>query len=175
MCSKKEQTMTNDTFTKPEQKKGWSRLLLLIGLLLVVGIGLPGWLIVARQTPAPSSVSTNPHFSATALTTGKGTLPEVASAVRQQVAQKLHLTVDQLTAKLQAGVPIESLATQQGMSPDAWRTFVIATYQAAYDQAVSAGKLTQAQADHDMHNIRAYPPDALNGWVTNDCLGVTAG
>ena|SRR5258707_14424446 len=167
--------MTNDTFTEPEQKKGWPRLLLLIGLLLVVGIGLLGWLIFARQTPAPSSVGTNPHFSATSAPVSKGTPPEVASTVRQQVAQKLHLTVEQLTAKLQAGVPIESLATQQGMSPDAWRTFVIATYQAAYDQAVSTGKLTQAQADHDMHNIRAYPPDALNGWATNDFLGVTAG
>ena len=167
--------MTNDTFTEPEQKKGGFRLLLLIGLLLVVGIGLLGWLVFARQTSAPSSISTNPHFNATVTNASKGTPPEVANTVRQQVAQKLRLTVDQLTAKLQADVAIESLAAQQGMSADAWRTFVIATYQAAYDQAASAGKLTQAQADHTMHNIRAYPPDALNAAVTNDCLGVTAG
>ena len=167
--------MIKDTYTEPEQKKGGPRLLLLISLLLVVGLGLLGWQVFARQTPAPSSVSTNPHFSATSAPVSKGTPPEVANAVRQQVAQKLQLSVDQLTTKLQAGVPIESLAAQQGMSADAWRTFVIATYQAAYDQAVSTGKLTQARADHDMHSIRSYPPDALNGWVTNDCLGVTPG
>jgi hypothetical protein len=64
--------MIKDTYTEPEQKKGGPRLLLLISLLLVVGLGLLGWLIFARQTPAPSSVSTNPHFSATSAPVSKG-------------------------------------------------------------------------------------------------------
>lgn len=167
--------MINDSMTDPQQKKGSPRLLLLIGLLLVMGLGLLGWLIFAHQAPAPSnSSSTNVHFSATSTSSSKGTPPEVANVVRQQVAQKLQLSVDQLTARLQAGTPIETLAAQQGMAADSWRAFVIATYQAAYDQAVSAGQLTQVRADHDMRNIRAYPPDALNTWITNDCLGITA-
>ncbi|HEY0755669.1 MAG TPA: hypothetical protein VGD98_17055 [Ktedonobacteraceae bacterium] len=168
--------MTKDTFTESEQKKGSLRLLLLISLLLVVGGGLLAWQFFTRQTPQASNISTNPHFNATAQSSpsaSKGTPPEVVSVVRQQVAQQLHLSVAQLVAKLQAGVAIETLAAQQGMSADAWRTFVIATYQAAYNQAVSAGQLTQANADHDMHNIRSYPSDALNGWVTNDCLSAT--
>lgn len=168
--------MIKNTSTEPEQKKSGTRLLLFIGPLLVVGLGLLGWQVFVRQTPAPSNVSTNPHFRATStLISSKGTPPEVANVVRQQVAQKLHLSVDQLTTKLQAGVAIESLAAQQGISAEAWRTFVLTTYQTAYNQAVSSGQVTQARADHDMHNIRAYPPAALNGWVTNDCLGVTAG
>jgi hypothetical protein len=167
--------MINDSMTDPRQKKGNLRLLLLIGLLLVVGLGLLNWLIFVHQTPAPStSISTNAHFSATSTSSSKGTPAEVASMVRQQVAQKLQLSVDQLTARLQAGTSIETLAAQQGMAADAWRTFVIATYQAVYNQAVSAGHLAQACADHDMRNIRAYPPDALNTWVTNDCLGIMA-
>ena len=101
----------------------------------------------------------------------KGTPPEVANIVRQQVAQKLHLSVDQLTTKLQSGVSIEALAAQQGMSPGEWRTFVIATYQAAFEQVVNARKLAQVLADRYMHNIRLYPPDALDNWVTMDCLG----
>ena len=165
--------MTKDDFTEPEQqqKKGWLRILLLISLLLVVGIGLLAWQVFARQTPQASSISNNPHYSAqSSPPANKSTPPQVANVVRQQVAQKLHLSVDQLTTKLQAGVSIEALAAQQGMSPGQWRTFVIATYQAAFEQAVSAGKLTQARADRYMHSIRLYPPDALDNWVTMDCL-----
>lgn len=166
--------MNDNTFTNPEQKKGGPRLLLPLILLLIVGIGLLSWFVFTRQTSAPSSVNINPHFNTTVTSVSKGTPSEVATLVRQQVAQKFHLTVDQLTTQLQSGTAIASLAEQQGMSADAWRTFVLATYQAAYNQAVSAGKLTQARADHDMQNIRTYPPDALNNWITNDCLGITA-
>ena len=168
--------MAKDDFTEPEQqqqqKKGRTRILLLIGLLLVVGSGLLAWQVFARQTPQASSISNNPHFSVqSSPPASKGTPPEAANVVRQQVAQKLHLSIDQLTTKLQSGVSIEALATQQGMSPGEWRTFVIATYQAAFEQAVNAGKLTQARADRYMHSIRLYPPDALDNWVTMDCLG----
>jgi len=168
--------MTKDAFTEPEQqqKKGWPLLLLLAGLLLVVGIGLLAWQVFAQQTTQTSSISNNPHFSAqSSPPASKNTPPEVANVVRQQVARKLHLSVDQLTTKLQSNVSIEELAAQQGMSPGAWRTFVIATYQAAFEQAVNAGKLTQARADRYMHNIRLYPPDALDNWVTMDCLATT--
>lgn len=167
--------MTKDNFTESEhqQKRGWPRLLLLTILLLVVGSGLLVWQVFARQTPQASSISNNPHFSAqSSPPASKGTPPEVANIVRQQVAQKLLLSVDQLATKLQSGVSIEALAAQQGMSPGEWHTFVITTYQAAYEREVRAGKVTQARADHDMRNIRSYPLDALNGWVTNDCLGV---
>ena len=169
--------MTKDNFTEPEQqqKRGWPRLLLITSLLLVIGSGLLAWQVFARQTPQASSISNNPHFSAqSSPPASKGTPPEVANIVRQQVAQKLHLSVDQLTTKLQSGVSIEALAAQQGMPPGQWRTFVIATYQAAFEQAVHAGKLAQARADRYMHNIRSYPPDALDNWVTMDCLGAPA-
>jgi hypothetical protein len=178
MLQGKEQTMTKDDFIEPEQqqKKGRTRILFLAGLLLVVGIGLLAWQVFARQTPQTSSISNNPHFSAqSSPPASKSTPPEVANVVRQQVAQKLHLSVDQLTTRLQSGVSIEALAAQQGMTPDEWRTFVIATYQAAFEQAVNAGKLTQARAERFMHSIRLYPPDALDNWVTMDCLATATG
>jgi hypothetical protein len=175
---RKEETMKKNVFPeqKQQQRKGWRFLLLLIGLVLVAGMGLLAWQVLAKQAPSTSSISNNPHFNTSMQTTtvSKGTPPEVVNDVRQRVAQELHLSVNQLTAKLQLGVPIESLASQQGMSPDEWRTFLIAAYQAAYTKEVSAGKVKQARADHDMHNIRSYPLDALNGWITNDCLGITA-
>lgn len=168
--------MIKETITDPQPKKGGPRLLLLlISILLVGGLGLLGWQAFAHQASTSSNtISTNVHFNATSTSASKGTPPEVATLVRQRVAQQLHLSVDQLIARLQAGTPIEALAVQQGMSADAWRTFVITTYQAAYSQAVHAGQLTQVRVNHDMGNIRSYPPDALNTWVTNDCLGITA-
>src|SRR6266702_3765265 len=125
--------MAKDDFTEPEQqqqqKKGRTRILLLIGLLLVVGSGLLDWQVFAPQTPQATSISNNPHFSVqSSPPASKSTPPEVANVVRRQVAQKLHLSVDQLTTKLQSGVSIEALAAQQGMSPNEWRTFVIDTY-----------------------------------------------
>lgn len=165
-----------DMSEQERRRRNFWPFLLLIVVLLLTGGGLFAWLVMTRQAPQQSSVGTNPHFSAATQpsATTKGTPPAVASDVRQQVAQKLYLSVDQLTAKLQAGVAIDSLAAQQGLSSDVWRAFVIATYQAAYEKEVRAGKVTQARADHDMRNIRSYPLDALNGWVTNDCLGVTS-
>jgi len=169
-----------ETYDMPEQAQRRRKVshLLLIVVLLLAGGGLFAWLVVAGQPPQPSSDSTSPHFSTTTqsgVPASKGTPPSVANDVRQQVAQKLHLSVDQLITKLQSGVAIDSLAMQQGMSSDAWRTFLIATYHAAYEKEVRTGNVTQVRTDHDMRNIRSYPLDALNNWVTNDCLGITQG
>lgn len=181
-----------ETHDIPEQEKRrrnfWPYLLLIVVLLLVGGLAV--WLLGARQPAQSSPFSSNPHFSATAQSSAvtgksstatgqspasaKGTPPAVANDVRQLVAQRLHLSVDQLMAKLQSGVAVDSLAAQQGMTSDTWRTFVLNTYQTAYEKEVQAGTVTQARANHDMQNIRTYPYDALNSWVTNDCLGNTA-
>lgn len=167
--------MENQDFTiQKRQRKGRQLLFILVGVLFVGGIGaLTWWQIAGQQTPQAASIENNSHFS-TATPVSKNTPPEVASDVRQHVAQQLHLSVDQLTVKLQSGVAIEALATQQGISSAQWRTFVVDTYQAAYNRAVSAGSLAQARADNDMRHIRTYPPDALDGWVTMDCLGTNA-
>src|SRR5947209_7961276 len=164
--------MENQGFnTQKQQKKGRLFLFLLVGVLFVVGIGvLTWWQIFGQQMPHASGINNNTHFS-TSTPVSKNTPPEVASDVRQHVAQQLHLSVDQLTAKLQSGVSIKSLAMQQGMSSAQWHTFVIDTYQAAYNRDVSAGKLEQARADNDMRHLRSNPPDALGGWVTMECLG----
>ena len=167
--------MENQDFNaQKRQRKGRLLLFILVGVLFVGGIGvLIWWQIAGQQTPQASSIANNSHFS-TSTPVSKNTPPEVANDVRQHVAQQLHLSVDQLTAKLQSGMAIEALAAQQGMSSVQWRTFVIDIYQAAYNHAVSAGSLAQARADSDMRHIRAYPPDALDGWVTMDCLGTNA-
>ncbi len=175
-----------DDMSKQEEPQPTRRrlpLILLMVILVLAVVGGGGFL--AWQLLAPSSLTANgspsggspaqaTQATSTGLEPGKGTPPAVAAEVRQQVAQKLHLSVSQLQAQLQSGTPIETLAAHVGMSQDQWQTFVLDTYQTAYDHAVSAGAVTQQQADHDMQNIRRYPLSALDEWVTGDCLGTSS-
>lgn len=175
----------DDDVSKQEEPQHLKRrlpLILLSAILVLAIVGGGG--VLAWQLLATSSFTANgsPSGSAAQATQatasgsqqGKGTPPAVAAEVRQQVAQQLQLSVSQLQAQLQAGTPIETLATRVGMSQEQWHTFVLDTYQTAYDHAVSAGAVTQQQADHDMHNIRLYPLSALDEWVTGDCLGISS-
>jgi hypothetical protein len=173
--------LESDMSKQEEPQHARSRLpliLLMVTLILAVGGGgflawqllaPPGLTAIGSPSGGPASQAT--QATATGSQQGKGTPPAVAAEVRQQVAQQLQLSVSQLQAQLQAGTPIETLATRVGMSQEQWHTFALDTYQTAYDHAVSAGEVTQQQADHDMHNIRQYPLSALDEWVTGDCLG----
>src|SRR5216683_7693520 len=62
-------------------------------------------------------------------------LPNVAT----QVAQGLHLTVDQLKTQLQSGKSLSDIATAQGVSSSQLHTIVTNAIQNAVTKAVSAG------------------------------------
>jgi polyhydroxyalkanoate synthesis regulator phasin len=80
-------------------------------------------------------------------------LPNVAN----QVAQGLHLTVDQLKTQLQSGKSLSDIATAQGVSSSQLHTIVTNAIQSAVNQAVSAGNLTQQQATALMQNLQQHP------------------
>jgi len=172
--------MFEDDFRKSDEARKRRRhmsLILLSAILLAVlgGGGLLAWQLFAGQSP---STNGNAYILPPQTTQVNGTDPQskatpsdVAAEVRQNVAQKLQLSVTQLQAQLQAGTSIGLLATQHGMNPEQWHTFVLNTYQAAFDHAVKQGKMTQQLDDKWMHNIKSYPPGPLNDWVTMDCLG----
>lgn len=62
-------------------------------------------------------------------------------------AQALGITVEELQAARDAGTPMSDLLDQQGLTSAEYRTALQAAYEAAIQQAVSDGVITQAQAD----------------------------
>lgn len=154
----------------------------LVGLLLFFGIRLltqqsqstttppsaqTGQSGVVRQQPGQQGQGTSPAGK------GRGYPPAFLTTVRQQIAQGLHLTVDQITAQMVAGKQITDVASTQGISSSQLHTVELNAYQAAFHQAVQNGTYTQDQADTYMAGYRQRDPAVLNANVT-ELFGGTA-
>jgi lambda repressor-like predicted transcriptional regulator len=70
-------------------------------------------------------------------------------AIDQEALQAtaLGMTVEELQAARDAGTTMDALLEQQGLTPAAYRTALQDAYEAAIQQAVSDGIITQDQAD----------------------------
>jgi len=79
-------------------------------------------------------------------------LPKVAN----QVAQGLHMNVDQLKTQLQAGKSLSAIATAQGVSSSQLQTLVTSAIQNAVNKAVSDGNLTEQQATNFMQMLQSH-------------------
>ena len=62
-------------------------------------------------------------------------------------AEKLGLTVDQINTRLTSGETMAQIAYSTGLTAAQFQTLMLDARSQAIDQAVSAGTLTQAQAD----------------------------
>jgi hypothetical protein len=69
------------------------------------------------------------------------------------LAEGLGLSQDDLTARLQAGETLGSIAEAQGLSDDQLQTLWESAWQDAVDSAVANGTLTQAQADWILQHV----------------------
>lgn len=92
--------------------------------------------------------------------------PDVLNAV----AQKLHLTADQLKTQLQSGKTLKAIAKAQGVSPTDLRTTLTQALTSAIDKAVSAGDLTQSQATTLKQALQKHP-NLLNRLLTREWKG----
>jgi len=147
----------------------------LAGALVVGIIALASFAIYTHFTAA-SSGNGGPNTGGAAGGTAhlanyctKGPV-EVSVVVRQQVAQGLHLTPEELSAKLTDGQTILEVAAQQQVSADQLYTIEVNAYIAAHAQLVSEGKITKQQADQYDTNIRQADANNLNTQVQADCL-----
>jgi polyhydroxyalkanoate synthesis regulator phasin len=84
------------------------------------------------------------------------TLKQYLPAAANQVAQGLHMTVDQLKTQLQAGKSLSDIATAQGVSSAQLHTLVTNTIQTTLNKAVSDGNLTQQQATDLMQKLQNH-------------------
>ena len=102
-----------------------------------------------------------------------GTMPQVW-------ADALGISVDELTAAVQSGKSVADLAAEKGVSVDSLVEKAVAVRQAKVQEAVEAGRLTQAQADAMLAQMRTRVTENLqNGTCTPGAnqlrLGLGAG
>jgi hypothetical protein len=107
------------------------------------------------------------------------------------VAQGLHLSVAQVTAKLQAatpqstitptsankggapdpGAPMTAVAAQQGLSTNQLRTLELNALQKGCDAMVAQGRLPQADSNQRMQMFEAWDQGTLNWYVMHAFTG----
>ena len=118
----------------------------LVVVLILVGVGV--FVLLPKVTSA-SSPSATP--SATVTTTKKTTPASIVKGyiptIRDQMAQGLHLTPEQLMTDLRSGQTLDQIATTQKVSSTQLTTLISTSVTTGLQPAVDAGTLTQKQVD----------------------------
>jgi len=153
-------------------------------LLLVAGLAYVGLHVLATRDRGSASAPSSPRSSISGQpgpviaqpgqptgappgkSQGGGYSAAFIATLKQRVAERLHLSVDQITAQVSSGKQIADVAAAQGVSAGQLHTIVLDAYQAAFGQAVTDGTYTQAQADQYMSGYRGRTASALNGTIT---------
>jgi predicted DNA-binding protein (UPF0251 family) len=78
------------------------------------------------------------------------------------VAEALDMTAEQLRAAAEQGTTLAELADQQGVSEDALVEALVSAMQERLAEAVSAGRLTQAEADERAAEAKTRITDSLD-------------
>jgi polyhydroxyalkanoate synthesis regulator phasin len=78
------------------------------------------------------------------------------------LASTLGLTTDQLQTQLRAGTSLTDIITNQGKTVDEVVTALVAAQKTTLDQAVTDGKLTQAQEDQILNDLPARLTDMID-------------
>ncbi len=96
----------------------------------------------AAATPTPATVATS-----TAIHPLNQALKQYSPDIKNQFAQGLHLTPEQLRTQLKAGKTLNDVATAQGVSSDQLQTIIHDAFTNGLKPAVTGGTITQKQVD----------------------------
>jgi len=147
------------------QAKPWRfSLALIVGLVLLIGAALLVWSLLLRspmRPPAPSVQYSTPQ-------------PPLAlsaayeDAVKQSLAQQLHVSVSQLVHETQTNQDrLFGVADAHGLSQDQLHTMLLRAFQSASDQMESLGHWTHQQAGTEMQYWKQREGKALVGDVSS--------
>ena len=92
-----------------------------------------------------------------------------ASNIRQEVAQGLHVSVNQLRNQLQAHQTLNQIATAQRLTPVQLQTLELQAVRDAGQKAVRAGVVPQAHVDQFLHQAQSdtvYLDEIITGIFT---------
>jgi flagellar basal body-associated protein FliL len=139
-------------------------LLLICGIVLLIGVGLLAWSLFFRSPTRPSapSVQYSPARPPIVLSAA------YENAVKQNLAQQLHLSVSQLAYQIKANQDgLFGDAETRGISDNQLSTILLNAFQSASDQMVSTGQWTTPQATAEMQYWKQRGLKALSGDVTS--------
>ena len=94
---------------------------------------------------------------------GWGMMGDSQDSLIAVAADKLGMTVDELTTRLQGGKTVADLAQEKGVDLQTIVDAFMAARQEALNQAVTDGKITQEQADQMLENMGDMIEDHLSG------------
>jgi hypothetical protein len=117
---------------------------------------------VAAATHSASSATkqSGRQGNATAAAQGNDALQSLSPylpALKNQLAQGLHLTTTQLTQKVQAGQTLTTIANAQGLSSTQLSALIASAVSTSFAPAVKAGQVTQQQVAKVTRRLQKNP------------------
>jgi hypothetical protein len=155
-----------DLRNKPQRRSRWhplSLLLLLGGVIVLGGGALLVWQLGSHQPALQKSTFQKANVTFTTQQPTPLPQPSVVTidcahypsgyhdALRQELAQGLHLTVAQVTAQIRAGTSIQDVAAAQHVSPDQLSGMERFAYKVSDVQLVHGGCMSQDIAEKHLH------------------------
>lgn len=140
------------TPARPARKRFLIALAIVIVLLFLALGGfflLPA--LTANSHPSVTAASTPVLTSTPATSASKNIvahyLTQYRAGVRNQIAQSLHLTSNQLGTQLASGKTLSTIAMAQGFTTAQYQTFVTRAFHNVFQPAVTSNNLTQKQVN----------------------------
>lgn len=130
-------------------------LFIILGAVVVLVIALSVGLFFLLPSFTSASSATTSNTQATPVVTPTPIVSKIATDLRtygpdvkNQIAQGLKLTPDQLTADLQSGQTLTQIAAAQGVSSTQLQTLVTNAIETGMQPAVTNGDIKQKQLDN---------------------------
>ena len=121
---------------------------IVLGLAIIIGVST--FVILPDLNPSRSSNSTTgTHHKKVSRTKALSVaVKRYGLRIKQQIAQALHLTANQLKKQLRSGKTLSAVATAQGVSLDQLTAIVHDAFTNGLEPAVTAGSVKQVQVDN---------------------------
>lgn len=183
-----ESNMLHQRPQRSSNRRGGPFVFLLLGGVIIIVVAV----IVALQifshqgspeTNSQGTVTTTNNATPTASSKGSSSLPGEGDpqiywdTIKMQVAQGLHMSMDQISGELRlptptsksgpppAGTTIGEIASQQGLSTSQLHTIEINAIQGACNVLVSQHSLSQTDANQRMQMINSWDQSSLDGYI----------
>jgi hypothetical protein len=178
---------------RPQRRSGRGLAILLSllgGVVILSVVAIVAWHALSSTSSATGSAASTSRKgnNNSAVIPGWNDPATFWDPIRTQVAQGLHLSVAQVTAKLQLATPqstvttnkssapspgaaMTQVAAQQSLSTEQLRTLELNALQQGCDEMVAHGRLSQADANQRMQMFEALDQGTLNWYVMHAFTG----